>query len=216
MKKNRNSSFKNTVILPNVKLGKSCQFEDFCIIGKSEANKNGKLVIGHRALIRSHTVIYLNNFIGDDFKTGNGAVIRGNNHIGNRVVIGNHTVIEGDCVIEDDVTIHSSCYIGEDTMIKKGAWIGPGCTTLLTPHPRCRHKHLCNRGPLIEKNAIIGGGTILMPRITIGEGAIIGSGSIVTKDVHAGMVATGIPAIITKKVEAIVCPFGKKYERILD
>ena len=208
--------YKNVIILPNVKLGKNCQIEDFCIIGQKAADKtdgkSDKLVIGHRALIRSHTVIYSNNVIGHDFKTGNSAVIRGNNRIGNGVIIGNHSIIEGECLIEDNVTIHSNCYLGEKTVVRKGAWIGPGCATFLTLHPRCRHKALCNQGPIIEEDVKIGGGTILMPRIRIGKGAMVGSGSIVTKNIPAGMVAAGAPAKIIKKISEIKCPFGKKYE----
>ncbi len=207
-------SYKNVIILPDVKLGKNCQIEDFCIIGQKEAGKKeGKLVIGQRALIRSHTVIYSDNVIGDNFKTGNGAVIRSNNRIGKKVIIGNHSIIEGECLIEDNVTIHSNCYLGEKTVVKKGAWIGPGCSTFLTLHPRCRHKNKCNQGPIIGAGAVIGGGTILMPRIKIGKGAMIGSGSVVTEDIPADAIAIGIPARVTKKVSEIDCPFGEKYER---
>ncbi|MFH0852532.1 MAG: DapH/DapD/GlmU-related protein [bacterium] len=215
MPKRRVRSFKNAVILPNVKLGDNCVVEEFCVIGKREAGeKDDKLIIGDKALIRSHTVIYSNNVIGHNFKTGNGAVIRQHNLLGDNVIIGNHSIIEGECWIGNNVTVHSNCYLGEKTVVMDGVWIGPGCTTFLTQHPRCRYKDVCNQGPTIEKEAIIGGGTILMPRVKIGEGAMIASGSVVTKDIPAGMVAAGIPAIVTKKVEEIECPFGKKYERL--
>jgi len=215
MPKRRVRPFKKVAVSPNVELGKKCVVEKFCILGKREiGKKGGRLLIGDNALIRSHTVIYPNNVIGNNFKTGNGAVILENNRIGDNVVIGNHSIIEGECQIGNNVTIHSNCYLGEKTVVMDGAWIGPGCTTFLTQHPRCRYKAACNEGPTIEKGAIIGGGTILMPRVRIGEGAMIASGSVVTKDVPAGMVATGIPATVTKKVEEIECPFGYKYERL--
>lgn len=179
--------------------------EEFCRIDK-------EAVIGKGAMIRSHTVIYKDNVIGNDFKTGHGVLIREGNEIGNNVVIGSHSIIEGYCKIEDNVIVHSNCYIGEETIIKKGVWIGPNCTTLLTLHPRCRHRHKCNQGPIIDQGAIIGAGTTLMPRIIIGKGAMIGAGSVVTKDIPPEMIAVGNPAKIIKKVLDIKCPFGEKYE----
>lgn len=51
----------------------------------------------------------------------------------------------------------------------------------------------------ICKNAFIGVGAVIMPTLTIGEGAIIGANSVVTRDVPAGAVAAGIPAKILKQ-----------------
>lgn len=52
----------------------------------------------------------------------------------------------------------------------------------------------------IKKNAMIGMGTIIMPNVTIGEGAIIASGSLVTKDIPAWVIAGGSPAKVMKSI----------------
>lgn len=202
----------NAIIKPNVKLGKNCQIEDFCVIGQQK-NKKGKTIIGNNSTIRSHTVIYADNIIGNNFATGSGVLIREGNKIGNQTVVGSHSIIEGYCKIEDKAVIHSNCYLGEETIVKKGAWVGPGVITLCTLHPRCQYQDKCNQGPIIGQEAIIGAGSILMPRIKIGKGAMIGAGSVVTKDVPAGMIAVGSPAKIIKKVSEINCPVGMKYKR---
>ena len=47
--------------------------------------------MAHTAVIRSHTVIYAGNVIGDDFQTGHGVLIREENEIGDNASIGSHT-----------------------------------------------------------------------------------------------------------------------------
>jgi acetyltransferase-like isoleucine patch superfamily enzyme len=54
--------------------------------------------------------------------------------------------------------------------------------------------HLC-------KNCQIGMGSIIMPGVTVGEGAIVGARSVVTKDVPAWTVVTGSPARVVKEIE---------------
>lgn len=52
----------------------------------------------------------------------------------------------------------------------------------------------------LSKNCAIGTGTLIMPGITIGEGAVIGAGSLVTKDIPAWTIATGRPAKVVKEI----------------
>lgn len=52
----------------------------------------------------------------------------------------------------------------------------------------------------LEKGCSTGTGTLIMPGVTIGEGAIVGAGSLVTKDVPAWTVATGRPAKVVKEI----------------
>ena len=69
------------IIHPNVELGDGAIVEDFCIIGAPPRGaSSGELptLIGSGAHIRSHTVIYAGNKIGDHFQTGNKANIREN------------------------------------------------------------------------------------------------------------------------------------------
>ena len=58
---------------------------------------------------------------------------------------------------------------------------------------KCMHVKIC-------RNAAIGMGTIIMPGVTIGEGAVIGAGSLVTKDIPAWTFAVGRPAKVVKEL----------------
>lgn len=195
-----------SIISENTKLGKNVKIEDFCMIGRGK--KKGKLIIGDNAVIRSHTVIYLGNKIGKNFMTGHGVLIREDNKIGDNVSIGTNTDIEHHIKIGNNVRVHSNCFICEHSILEDDCWIGPGVLFTNALHPKCPKVKKCLKGPIIEKGAKIGAGAILMPGVTIGENALVGSGSVVTRDVTESVVVIGNPAKEVKKIKDIKCPFG--------
>jgi acetyltransferase-like isoleucine patch superfamily enzyme len=62
----------------------------------------------------------------------------------------------------------------------------------------------------IGKGALLGMETFVMPGVTIGEGAIVGAGSLVTKDIPAWTIATGRPAKVVKVIEERDMDGGKQ------
>lgn len=202
----------NHKIHENVKIGEGAKIGDYVIIGvPPKGKKDGELktVIGKGATIRSHTVIYAGNVIGDNFQTGHGAMVRENNKIGNDVSIGTNAVVERDSSIGDGVRLHSNVFVPEYTNISKGAWVGPNVVFTNARHPLCRKVKECMKGAVVGAGAKIGANSTILPSIKIGENALIGAGSVVTKDVPAGMVAFGNPAKVTKKVSELTCSSGK-------
>ena len=103
----------------NVSLGKNAVIGEYVELGVQPKHPTADLTIGDQATIRSHTVIYAGNKIGNNFQTGHGVLIRENNCIGDNVSVGSHTVMERENVIEDHVRIHSMCFIPEFVIIKK-------------------------------------------------------------------------------------------------
>jgi acyl-[acyl carrier protein]--UDP-N-acetylglucosamine O-acyltransferase len=105
---------KNYKIYVGVELGIDSTIEDYCIVGvPPRGYKEGGLqtVIGFGAHIRSHTVIYAGNKIGNNFQTGNKVNIRESNEIGDNVSIGTLSVIEHHAIIGHNVRIHSQVFI---------------------------------------------------------------------------------------------------------
>lgn len=193
-------------IYDNVKIGKNVVIEEFCIIGKPPKDKkNGELetIIGDNSVIRSGTVIYAGNKIGDNFNTGHNVVIREENDIGNNVSIGTLSCIEHHIKIEEGARLHSQVFIPEFTIIKKNAWIGPNVVVTNARYPRSKNVKSTLNGATIEENAKIGANVTTLPGVKIGKNVLIGSGSVVTKDIDENKVAVGNPAKIIKDIREI-------------
>lgn len=196
-------------IYPNVKIGKNSQIGDFAVVGyPPKGKKEGKLktVIGKEALIRSHTVIYAGNIIGDKFQTGHGVNIREKNKIGNNVSIGTHSMVGHHVEIGNNVRIHSNAFIPEYSVLEENSWVGPCVVFTNTLHPLCPQAKNCLKGPHLKKGAKIGANATLLPDITIGEKALIGAGAMVTKDVAAKKVVVDNPARVIKDISKLTCP----------
>jgi acetyltransferase-like isoleucine patch superfamily enzyme len=113
-----------------------------------------------------------------------GVKIGKNVHIGPMVTIDD--VYPNFVVIEDGVSVAGQNFI------------------LTHNKPMVYHKHLVEAflGPvIIKKNAWIAIGVIILPGVTIGEGAIVASGSVVSKDVPPNTLVGGIPAKVIKEFE---------------
>ena len=208
-------------ICKNVKLGKNAEIGDFVIIGVpprgkkdaltgiSRSARDGELetVIGDNAVIRSHTVIYAGNKIGNNFQTGHGTMIREENQIGNDVSIGTQSIIEHHVKIGNRARIHSGAFIPEYSVLEDDCWIGPKVCFTNAPHPKAPRAKEYLKGPVIKKHAKIGANSTILPGVVIGENSLVGAGSVVTKDVPANKVVAGNPAKILKGVEELEYPF---------
>ncbi|KKM96431.1 hypothetical protein LCGC14_1178100 [marine sediment metagenome] len=134
--------------------------------------------------------------IGDNTFIGNYVILRPETKIGNNCSIGHHTVIEGKTTIGNRVSIHTLCHITSYMVIEDDVFIGP--CTLLTNTKRIKHGRnfpLIETGSMIKRAARIGGGVTVLPDIVIGENALIGAGSVVTKNIPPREIWFGNPAI---------------------
>ena len=115
--------------------------------------------------------------------------------IGNKVYIGREVLIDprhtSYVIIEDKVTVTDRCTImahkrdmNEYNMRK---WV-MDCPHIISP-------------VVLKKKCHIGIGSIILPGVTIGEGSIIGAGSVVTKSIPSYTIAVGNPARVIRKIE---------------
>jgi acetyltransferase-like isoleucine patch superfamily enzyme len=193
----------------NIIIGKEPKIGKYVLIGiDPDKSRNSMTFIGDFPVIRSHSVIYAGNKIGNNFTTGHGVLIRENNVIGNNVSVGSHTVIERENKIEDNVRIHSNCFIPEFVEIRDNVWIGPSVTILNILHPPCPRFEDCAKGIIIKENAKIGGNVTIGPRVVIGKNSLIGMGSVVTEDIPDNVLAYGNPAKVIKRINELTCELG--------
>ena len=122
----------------------------------------------------------------------------GKNKIGKGTKIGAYVEI-GNATIGKNCSIQAKCYICPSTVIEDNVFLGPGVITLNDKYPPSGGKHWAP--VVIKKGASIGGGSIILPGVTIGEKAMVGAGSIVTKDVPAGEVWCGTQAKLLRRID---------------
>jgi acetyltransferase-like isoleucine patch superfamily enzyme len=197
---------RSAIIHPNVQLGQNVTIGEFVILGEAPRNSApGQLetIIGDGAVIRSHSVIYAGNVIGTDFQTGHHVMIRELNHIGTHVSIGTNSVIEHHIHLMDGVRIHSNVFIPEYSTLHEGAWIGPNVVITNALYPLSPNAKDQLVGATILAHAKIGANSTLLPGIVIGEYALVGAGSVVTKSIPARQVVVGNPAYVIKTIDQL-------------
>lgn len=128
--------------------------------------------------------------IGDETKIGAFVEIQKNASIGQRCKISSHTFICEGVTIEDNV------------------FVGHGVTFVNDSYPRATapdgglqtEKDWKVERTLVKKGASIGSGATILANVTIGEDAIVGAGSVVTRDVPPNTIVAGNPAKILRAI----------------
>lgn len=127
--------------------------------------------------------------IGDDTKIGAFVEVQKNATIGKRCKISSHTFVCEGVTIEDNV------------------FVGHGVVFINDMYPRATADgHLQTEADwkvdrtVVKQGASIGSGCTILANLTIGENALVGAGSVVTKDVPANTIVVGNPAKVVREV----------------
>lgn len=202
------------MVYENVEIGEGTVVEAGAIVGvPPRGAEPGELPtrIGPGGRIRAGTIIYAGVTIGAGLNTGHAAMIREDNVIGEGCSVGTHAVLEAGNRIGDGTRVHSLCFL-EHVTLGRRVFVGPGVVFTDDPHPMCPSYLDCVLGATVEDDVSIGANVTVLPGVRIGVGALVGAGSVVTRDVAAGMVVAGNPARVVKEVRDLVC-FKGFYER---
>lgn len=127
------------------------------------------------------------------------AVILSGAQIGENCNINCHTFIENDVIIGNDCTVKSGVYLWDGLRIGNGVFIGPNVTFTNDKYPRSKQYPNDFQRTIIEDGVSIGAAAVILGGITIGENAMIGAGSVVTKSVPPGELWMGNPARFIRK-----------------
>jgi acetyltransferase-like isoleucine patch superfamily enzyme len=154
------------------------------------------------------------SLVGEGTKIWHYAQVRENTKIGRNCILGKNVYIDFDVSIGNNVKIQNNASIYHGTIIEDGVFIGPHVCLINDKNPRAINPdgNLKTNDDwrvdkiLTKKGASIGAGSVILPGVTIGEYAMVGAGSIVTKDIPDYCLAYGNPA----EIKGYVCKCGFK------
>ena len=195
------------------KIGDSCFIDSNALIGYPHSAELNLLEnnpdeiegckIGNDSIIRPGA-IYSTAKVGNKTRTGHNFLIRENTIVGDGCLIGTNVVIDNDCRIGDNCSFQTGAYIPTGTKIGNRVFLGPNAS--LTNDKNPLRTEYSPEPVIIEDDATIGSNATLMPGITIGEGAFVAGGAIVTKNVPAWTLAKGCPAKLSELPESLKKP----------
>lgn len=130
--------------------------------------------------------------------------------IGDNTKVGAFVEVQKNAVIGKNCKISSHTFICEGVTIEDNVFIGHGVAFVNDSYPRATNgegglqteEDWKVEPVLVRKGASIGSGSTILGNVTIGENAIVGAGSVVTKDVPPDTIVAGNPARIMRKVVA--------------
>ncbi|HLY02142.1 MAG TPA: bifunctional UDP-N-acetylglucosamine diphosphorylase/glucosamine-1-phosphate N-acetyltransferase GlmU [Candidatus Cybelea sp.] len=171
----------DTVIYPNTTIGRLSRIGRNSVVGPNSRLSNAKL--GDRVTVRESVVS--DTTVGDDVWIGPFAHLRGETRLGDKTHVGNFVEIKKSNLARRVKVSHLS-YLGDAT-IGEETNVGAGTIT-------CNFDGSRKHPTVVGRNVAIGSNTSLIAPVTVGDGALTGAGSVVTKDVPEGERVAGNPA----------------------
>jgi bifunctional UDP-N-acetylglucosamine pyrophosphorylase/glucosamine-1-phosphate N-acetyltransferase len=172
---------RDTVLYPNTTVGRLSEIGERCVIGPNSRLLNVRL--GDEVTMRESTMF--DSSAGNRTSIGPFAHIRNDSQLGEDVRIGNFVEVKNSRLARGVKASHLT-YLG-DAEIGENSNIGAGTIT-------CNFDGKRKNKTVIGRDVMIGSNTSLIAPITIGDGALTGAGSVVTKDVAPGDRVAGNPA----------------------
>ncbi len=152
--------------------------------------------------------------IGERTRIWHQVQVREGARIGQECIIGKGAYIDFDVIIGSRCKLQNGVYVYHGATLEDGVFLGPGVMLLNDKNPRAVNPDGSLKSDadwaisptFVGQGAGIGGGAIVLPGVSIGNWAIVGSGAVVTKDVPAYGLVYGNPARLT----GFVSPHGQR------
>jgi acetyltransferase-like isoleucine patch superfamily enzyme len=198
----------NVVIHPGTVIGAGCAIGDGVVLGKpptlsahsASRAEAAPLVLEPGAIVSTGAVVLAGAYVGAGAIVGDQAHVRERARIGAGSVVGRGSAVDNDVEIGARVRVQTMVYLTAFTVVEDDVFVGP-CAVTTNDDTMARHDDsLPLRGATLRRACRIGGGSVLMPGVEVGEEAFVAGGAVVTKDVPARAVVMGVPARVVREV----------------
>ena len=161
--------------------------------------------------------VSVNAQLGENVKIWHHSQIREGVKIGDNCILAKNVYVDKDVTIGNNCKIQNNCSIYHGTTLENGVFVGPHVVFTNDLYPRAITKEGKLKTDaewevgtvLVKEGASIGARTVVLPNVVIGKFALVGAGSVVTKDVPDYGLVLGVPA----KLVGYVCACGRKLEK---
>jgi acetyltransferase-like isoleucine patch superfamily enzyme len=200
------------IIEEGVKIGDNVEIFPGAYIGKPPRGVGAmtrpmsfaaKINIGNGCVIGPNAIIYYDVEVGPQTLISDGASIREQTKIGSRCIIGRYVTVNYATLIGNNVKVQDHTWLAGNMQIGDRVFISGGVTTandnLMGASGYVEEDIV---GPTIGNGVRIGAGAIILPKVKVGDNALVGAGAVVTKDVPEEQTAKGIPARFTRNKDA--------------
>jgi dTDP-4-amino-4,6-dideoxygalactose transaminase/acetyltransferase-like isoleucine patch superfamily enzyme len=159
------------------------------------------LTIGQNCILGSHVVLYRGTTIGDSCYFGDSSAVREKCSLGSNVLVGRSVTVENNVEIGDYSKIQTGAYVTAYCKLSDHVFVAPMVTTTNDNYMGRTEKRFAERaGAIFERGCRVGGGSHLLPGVTVGEESFVATASIVTRDVPAYQLVMGAPARVVRPV----------------
>ena len=145
--------------------------------------------------------------IGDKTQIWHHAVVRSGAKIGENCSLGQNTYVAPGAVLGDRVRLQNNVSVFGGVTLEDDVFCGPNATFTNVLYPRCEYPRQPDEyeKTLVRQGASLGAGCIILAGVTVGSHAMVGAGSVVTKDVPNHALVMGVPA----RLRGWLCRCGK-------
>lgn len=202
------------VIYPGVVVEDNVEIFDHAVIGKPPKSAGStkrkveetyeKTVIGAGSVVSAGCVVYTGTIIGKNTLLGDMASLREGCVVGDHCVIARNVSVNYNTQIGSYTKIMDNSHITGNAVIEEHVFIS---ALVVTTNDNAMGKGGAyeeerEKGPCIKRGAAVGAAANILPGVVIGNEAVVGAGSVVTKDVPDRKVVMGIPARIVREVDS--------------
>lgn len=200
------------VLYGGTTVGAQVVIEEHVVLGKPEygyaigheyPGKGAETELGSEVVLRSGSIVYAGCRLGAQTTIGHHTTLRSHVSVGSRSQLAHRMNVERGCRIGHGVRCSPGSHITSEVVMEDGVFIGAGVITvndkdMIWRDPQQPPTLLA---PYFEQGAKVGSGSSIAAGVRVGREALVGMGSVVTRDVPDYAIVYGVPAQVRGRVE---------------